>query len=583
MNGAAEATVEMSATPQPIQSSESSHCVRNGLLCAFAVAVCVLLVFPVANMPFGDDFSYTKTALDFARTGHFVYNGWATAMLGWLVPWGALFIKVFGFSFTVVRLSVLPIAMATVYVFHDVLRRFEINEANAVLGALAMALTPLFVPMASTYMTDIPGLFVIVICMYMCQRAVAAHTDRVALLWLCSAALVDVAGGTVRQIAWLGALVMVPSTAWLLRERRGMKAAGVILFLCSFVGVLACLHWFNRQPYSLPEHVYRGPIHLRMLVHLAAELLRALLCLLLVVFPLSVAWLPVAGRLNGHARLRIAGAMAVLALLAIILSRLGRANTWLMPWLIPLLETQAIGGVTTWMKIVMSLLILAPALVLFERMADRKNRSGKSGTRRSPWHEIAWILGPFTLSYICLLAPRATYDIIQDRYLLGLIPSSIVILLSLYQERVTVKMSALSLVTLTVFAVYAVAGAHSLFAGCRALVRAVDMVQSSGVPRKFIQAGMASDGWAQIQGNGYINDSRLVVPPGAYKPDTSNLKLPDECTIDFASFTPAITPRYFLTFPPMSCFAPTHFPPVHYTIWLPPFHRTLYVQQLASK
>jgi hypothetical protein len=38
-------------------------------------------------MGFADDFSYIKTALVYAQTGHFVYNGWATAMFGWQIPW----------------------------------------------------------------------------------------------------------------------------------------------------------------------------------------------------------------------------------------------------------------------------------------------------------------------------------------------------------------------------------------------------------------------------------------------------------------------------------------------------------------
>src|SRR5258707_10118365 len=84
----------------------------DGLICACIVAACVLLTYPVAEMGFQDDWSYVRTALEFARTGHFVYNGWATAMLGWIIPWSALFIKVFGFSFTVVRLSMLPVTMA---------------------------------------------------------------------------------------------------------------------------------------------------------------------------------------------------------------------------------------------------------------------------------------------------------------------------------------------------------------------------------------------------------------------------------------------------------------------------------------
>ncbi|MGA9958674.1 MAG: hypothetical protein WBQ06_10350, partial [Acidobacteriaceae bacterium] len=83
-----------------------------------------------------------------------------------------------------------------------------------------------------------------------------------------------------------------------------------------------------------------------------------------------------------------------------------------------------------------------------------------------------------------------------------------------------------------------------------------------------------------IEGGGYINDSRIRVPAGAYKPYTPSPNLPGECQYSFASFTPAITPKYFLIFPPMSCFALTKFPPVRYTIWLPPFHGAIYVQQL---
>jgi hypothetical protein len=79
---------------------------RNALFCALITGMCIAVIYPVANVPLGDDFSYTKTALDFARTGHFIYNGWATASLGWQIPWAALFIKFFGFSFTIVRLYV---------------------------------------------------------------------------------------------------------------------------------------------------------------------------------------------------------------------------------------------------------------------------------------------------------------------------------------------------------------------------------------------------------------------------------------------------------------------------------------------
>jgi hypothetical protein len=160
-----------------LDMSRQRRTLRNGLICACVVASCILLTYPVAEMGFQDDWSYIRTALEFARTGHFVYNGWATAMLGWIIPWSALFITAFGFSFTIVRLSMLPVTMACIYLFHASLVRFGIRGRNAVLGAPTLGLSPVFLPMAASYMTDVAGLFVIVLCL--CVSA-GAKIDRIA-------------------------------------------------------------------------------------------------------------------------------------------------------------------------------------------------------------------------------------------------------------------------------------------------------------------------------------------------------------------------------------------------------------------
>src|SRR5438270_4469697 len=217
-----------------------SHPVRNGVICAWVPAALLLVSWPIAEMGFIDDWSYVKTAFVFARTGHIVYNGWATAMLGWAIPWAALFIKLFGYSFTAVRLSTLPLAMASVYLLHASLIRFGITSRNAIIGALTLGLSPLFLPLAASYMTDVAGLFCILLCLYLCQRALAAENDTTSILWLACAALTNIAGGTVRQIAWLGTLVMVPSTAWLLRKRAGVVRTASLLWILSVVSVLAC-------------------------------------------------------------------------------------------------------------------------------------------------------------------------------------------------------------------------------------------------------------------------------------------------------------------------------------------------------
>ena len=581
----------------PIKNDERSDSVRNGLFCALVVAAAVLITNPVANMPFSDEFSFDKTALEFARTGHIIYNGWATPMLGWLIPWGALFIKLFGFSFNVMRFSMLPIDAVTVYLFHQILRRFGINSRNAVFGTLAFALSPIFMPSAASFMTDIPGMLAIFACLYMCQRAVAAQTDKAAVMWLCSAMLVNVAGGTVRQIAWLGALIMVPSTAWLLRERRGMKTTGVLLWMLSLIGVSACLHWFNRQPYSVPEHIIWGSIHWITLPHLAAQYVKTFLCLLLIIFPVSVAWLPSAGRLGQKAWQRIAIVMGLVILLEILAYASGRIDTWVMPWLMYLLALQSsfVSGMfgtpvamVLWIRVAISLVVITTALIVLEEETGHKQSEPiLRDNHGTSWSDIAWILGPFSISYLLLLAPRGAFDLIQDRYLLGLVPTVIIVLLKLYQERVGVKLPMVGVAMLTVFAVYSVAGTHDFYAESRAQVRTIQMVERSGVPRRSIQTsaiplGWASDGWVQIEDGGHINDPRIQIPAGAYNGNILGPKYPEGYNTWVAHLTPAINPKYFVVASPISGFARTVYPPVEYTTWLPPFRRELYVQQLRD-
>ena len=173
------------------------------------------------------------------------------------------------------------------------------------------------------------------------------------------------------------------------------------------------------------------------------------------------------------------------------------------------------------------------------------HRLGSPGTS---WHDIAWILGPFSLSYVFLLMPRGAFDLIQDRYLVGLVPAILIVLLKLYQEQVSPKLPAVSMSCLLIFATYSVAGTHDFYAESRAQVHAIQMVENTGVPRKSIQAGFPSDGWIQIENGGHINEARIKVPAGAYNPKSFS-KIPKGCRDGFTNFAPVIDPKYFILFP----------------------------------
>jgi hypothetical protein len=58
-------------------------------------------------------------ARDFAATGRFVYNGWPGMMLIPQIVWAAGFIKLFGFSFLVVRLSTVVLGVFLIPVLYN--------------------------------------------------------------------------------------------------------------------------------------------------------------------------------------------------------------------------------------------------------------------------------------------------------------------------------------------------------------------------------------------------------------------------------------------------------------------------------
>ena len=159
----------------------------QAIFCAIAVLVCALISRPFTTIGICDDGPYILMAQTLANTGHVVYNGWAAAMIVLQIYLGAAFIKLFGFSFTTVRMSTLFVAMVTAFVLQRTMVRANLSERNATIGTLALVLSPLYLMLSVTFMSDITGLLAIVICLYGCLRALQSATDRTAIAWLCFA------------------------------------------------------------------------------------------------------------------------------------------------------------------------------------------------------------------------------------------------------------------------------------------------------------------------------------------------------------------------------------------------------------
>lgn len=558
------------------------------LLCAFLAGLGILATYPVLDMGTNDDWSYVRTSLDLVRTGHLIYNGWATAMLGWQVYWGALFIKLFGFSFLVMRLSTLPLAMGAAYLQFEIFTWFGVNRRNAALGTLTVVLSPIFLPLAASFMTDVPGLFALVLSFYACLRAIDANRIRGAILWLGVATLVSVVGGTARQTVWLGALVLVPSTACVLWRKRGVLASTAALWSGALLAIVACLHWYQHQPYAIPEKFVNEEFRWNLLPAIVQQGRGTFLTLLLMALPVLVAYF--AGLSKTSKKLLLS--FFVVLTLPLAVRGHGEHALVLAPWLPNIMNEY---GVLGWgilenlgvkplvlqpaIRALISVLVLAAAAACFATLASARKLPIPRGRRSiRGWSVTLTLVAPFVISYLLLLLPRAAFVVTVDRYLIPLSAVLLIPLLCYYQERVQEYASIPSFVTLAIFSLYGVASTHDYFATDRARLQAAEEVRRAGVPRTEIQGGWEYDAWTQLQVAGYINDWRIENPRGAYhKPNPPDL--PKECQYWFSPSTPVVTPRYFVVFSPVTCLAPSSFAPVRYRAWLPPFNRQIDIQQ----
>jgi hypothetical protein len=563
------------------------------LFCCLAFLLCVIVTHPSAEMGICDDWSYILTAQKLAATGHLQYNGWATAMLGWQLYLGAAFVRLFGFSFTVVRMSTLFVAVLTAFFIHRTLARVGLSARTATIGTLAIIFSPVYMMLSVTFMSDIQGLFALVLCLYSCLRALQATAARSITAWICCAVFANTLCGSARQIAWLGVLVMVPCTLWLLRSRRSVLFIGIAANLIGALCIFAAMQWFKHQLYSIPEHLLPKSF---TVMNVLWSMVHLVLDIPFLILPLAALFLP---ELRKYSRRTLAlfAAFAILYFLATRHLWHINPNPLLEPALFDWVNVHGIfEGVGLFgtglfgtppiflpvsVQIVLTVVSVASLFCILASLLRSRTSPGLHPDSASSsqaaaaisTRQLAVLLGPFTAAYLVLLIPRANESHLVDRYLLPLLVLVAIILLRFYQTYIHPRIPAASLVLIGVYAIYSIAVTHNLFSFYRARIDLATELHSAGIPDTAVDTGWEQDAWVELQYAPNINDSRIINPANAYT--HMRTRQSGQCSI--AEAFPHITPRYAISFDPNACQGPTAFAPVHYSRWLASQPGTLYV------
>jgi len=552
------------------------------LLCALAVLLCELLAHPVANTVIIDDGAYFPMVRTLAATGHVAYTGWAAGMLGWQLYLATALIKLFGFSFTAVRSSTLLVAMALAFAFQRSLVRAGISERNATFGTLALVLSPLYLMLSVTFMSDIFGLFAIALCLYGCLRALQSRTDGATIAWLCLAVATNAVFGTSRQIAWLGILVMLPSTLWLLRGRRRVLVAGSAATLAGVIFLLACLHWLSHQPYIFPEHL---DLKTFSPVHFLAQLTYFLLDAPFLVLPVLALFLPNLRKARLSLLLPLCALLLAYVVVALypshlrghfLLGPVGECSNPNATFAFPILQGMSPQFLPRSIQAILPFLAFGGLLGLFTLLRRSPSEpSPADGPPPPSWQQLRILLIPFSIAYTFLICERGATFAFHDRYLLGLLLVAILCLVRRYQEHAPHHLPVASVLLLAFMAIYSIAANHQMFAFYRARATLASELVAAGVPLTAVDNGWEYNLGVELQHANHINAPFIEWPLHAYVP--SPPPPPGPCTMNLWDSTPHIRPAYGVSFDPNACYGPAPFAPVHYSRWPYRTPGTLYV------
>lgn len=576
----------------------SSQTKRDGVIacgCALAVMAGILLCWPFGRIPIGDEFSYAFNALRLAQTGRMIYNGWSEPPVILQSAWGALLIRIFGFSFSALRMGVLPMAGACAALCYLLGRAAGLRRGLAVFASLALALSPMFVVSAIPFMTDIPSLAFILLCvlaMALSMQRVRETRHSQAIAWLIVALTAAIAGGLSRQTCWLPMLVLGPYAAWTHR-RSGMYAiAALAAWLCAIAAMVIVTRWYNRQPATIPTRF--NLIDVKILFVLTPHNLIVLLNLLLTTMLLSlpVAAMVAAAQVKHLWRIRATpfGVAAALALLILAGFLIADPHGGIEPWLPNVLARRGLlaeaelSGVAPlsrpfWVSAALSAATYAAlALLAMESAAFGAQVRSFFRWLLSPkdGRYVAQSLALFAAAYLVSIFVRAAHiDWIMDRYAIPLLPCLSIPLLLRYQNAADPPsprscgpvMPVLGWFLLLVFGLYAIASCQSLCALDRAKMRAINALRAAGIPDNAIAAGVEWDHWIELRLSGRINNFLVHNPPWQKQ---------------FGE-TPSMRPRYRIEFSKEFNTVYSKFGDVDYFSLLPPFHRTILIDKFGPK
>lgn len=229
----------------------------NALLIVALWVLMVSAVNPIGEFPLNDDWVYSLVVKSVLESGYYYFSSISSANLGPQAYWGALFCLPFGFSFTALRISSLVLGLMGIIALYFLIRQLDIKPKLAFFGALVLAVNPLYFGLANSFMTDVPFISLLIISIYFFVRGIDKNLNSN----IAAGVLFSILAILIRQ---LGVLVLIGfAVAYLIKYGPSLKNFLKVVLLV-FMGLLAHFlyqSWLvntGRMPFSSGHSNFAG-------------------------------------------------------------------------------------------------------------------------------------------------------------------------------------------------------------------------------------------------------------------------------------------------------------------------------------
>jgi hypothetical protein len=217
----------------------------------FVIPLAIASHYGALGIPRSDDWSYLVTLFRWVHDGRLSFNGWVSMTLIGQLVMAAPIAAVTGRSVWAIQVWSSVIGLGGLFALLALGRQTLRTRGSALFLAVTIACGPMWAPLVTTYMTDVPAFAVQMAALAL--AGVAFRHRPFSTGWLCASLAVGFLGISIRQYGAVSVVAILVVAAWSSASARDWRRFRISVLLALLVGVATglLLVWWATLPDAL--------------------------------------------------------------------------------------------------------------------------------------------------------------------------------------------------------------------------------------------------------------------------------------------------------------------------------------------